>query len=77
MPPLPVVSAFEVIRALETIGYRVVRQRGSHFRLRDSLEQSHRPLTVPNHKVLKPGLLRSIIRDANLTVEEFVSLLKE
>ena len=77
MPPLPVVSAGDVIRALERIGYRVVRQRGSHLRLRDTLDQNHRPVTVPNHKVLKPGLLRSLIRDANLTVEEFVSLLRE
>jgi len=77
MPRLPVVSADEAIRVFEKIGYRVVRQRGNHIRLRDEQDEKHRPLTIPGHKTLKPGLLRHLIRDANLTVEEFVELLRE
>ena len=76
-PKLPLVSAKETIGAFQKIGYTVVRQRGSHIRLRDLNDPLHKPLTVPNHKEIKPGLLRKMIRDANLTVEEFVRLLKE
>lgn len=76
MSPLPVVSARDAIRVFERIGYRQVRQRGSHIRLRDDSDSSHSPLTVPNHKALKPGLLRKLIRDAGLTVDAFNELLK-
>lgn len=75
-PRLPVVSGRQVIRALERIGYHVVRQRGSHIRLRDEDDPDHLPVTVPDHRTVKPGLLRKILRDANLTVSEFVDLLK-
>ncbi|MFC2045956.1 type II toxin-antitoxin system HicA family toxin [Chloroflexota bacterium] len=75
-PKLPVVSGRQVIRVLERLGYQVVRQRGSHIRLRDESNSEHLPVTVPGHRSLKPGLLRQILRDANLTVDEFVALLK-
>ena len=75
-PKLPVVSGRQVVRALERIGYRVVRQRGSHIRLRDESNPNHLPITVPDHKTVKPGLLRKILRDADLTVDEFMDLLK-
>jgi len=75
-PKLPVVSGRESVKAFERIGYQVVRQRGSHIRLRDESDPDHLPLTVPDHKTLKPGLLRKLLRDADLTVGEFVDLLK-
>lgn len=75
-PKLPVVSGRRVIRVLERIGYCVVRQRGSHIRLRDEDDPDYLPVTVPDHKAIKPGLLRKILRDANLAVDEFVDLLK-
>jgi predicted RNA binding protein YcfA (HicA-like mRNA interferase family) len=75
-PRLPVVSGRQTIKAFERIGYRVVRQRGSHIRLRDETNPDHLPLTVPDHKALKPGLLRKLLRDADLTVDEFLALLK-
>jgi predicted RNA binding protein YcfA (HicA-like mRNA interferase family) len=75
-PKLPVVSGRQVIRVLEHLGYQVVRQRGSHIRLRDESDPEHLPVTVPDHRNLKPGLLRQILRDANLTVDEFVKLLR-
>ena len=75
-PKLPVVSGRQAIRALEQVGYQVVRQRGSHIRLRDESDPEHLAVTVPDHKTLKPGLLRQILRDANLTVDEFTDLLK-
>jgi len=73
---LPVVSGHQLLRALERIGYRVVRQRGSHIRLRDESNPNHLPLAVPDHRAIKPGLLRKILRDADLTTDEFVALLK-
>ena len=77
MSKLPVVSGEDAIRAFERIGYEIVRQRGSHIRMRDEKHSNHLPLTIPKHKALKPGLLRRLIRDADLTVEEFNTLLRK
>jgi predicted RNA binding protein YcfA (HicA-like mRNA interferase family) len=74
-PKLPVVSAQETIKALQRIGYEVVRQKGSHIRLRNYQDSTRKPITVPNHKELKLGLLRSILNDAKLSVDEFANLL--
>lgn len=75
-PNLPLVSGRQAGRAFERIGYRVVQQRGSPIRLRDEINPNHLPLTVPNHKTIKPGLLRRLLCDADLTVEEFMAWLK-
>ncbi len=74
-PALPVVSGKDVIRALERAGYVVVRQKGSHVRLLDDKNPEHKPVTVPLHKEIDKGLLRAIIRDADMTVEGFTKLL--
>jgi predicted RNA binding protein YcfA (HicA-like mRNA interferase family) len=74
-PKLPVVSSKEVIKALQKIGYEVVRQKGSHIRLRNYSNPKRRPITVPNHKYLKQGLLKNILNDTELSVEEFINLL--
>ena len=74
---LPIISGKDAIKAFEKIGYKVVRQKGSHIRLRDDNNQFHKPITIPNHKVLKPGLLRMLIKDTNLTIESFLSLIKD
>lgn len=76
-PKLPVVSGDEAIGTFKRIGYIIVRQRGNHIRLRDLNDRTHKPLTVPRHKELRPGLLRKLIKDANLTVDEFVRLLTD
>ena len=73
MARLPVLSARECIAALEKIGFYVVRQRGSHISLRRDDPPTY--LTVPNHRELKTGTLRALIRQAGLTVDEFVALL--
>jgi len=75
MSKLPVVSGRIVIKALGKVGYEVVRQKGSHVRLVARDSPNRKPLTVPLHDPIKPGLLRHIIRDANLSIEEFVALL--
>ncbi len=72
MPTLPVLSGRDCIRALTRLGYREIRQRGSHVRLACP---GRTPVTVPLHPVLDRGTLRSIIRAADITVEEFCRLL--
>lgn len=74
MSKLPVVSGMDVLKALARIGYEVDHQTGSHMILRER-EPPHRRLTVPRHKEIAKGTLRAIIREAGLTVEEFVKLL--
>jgi predicted RNA binding protein YcfA (HicA-like mRNA interferase family) len=74
-PPLPVVSGDQAIRAFQRIGYDCVRQRGDHMRLRHMEGGRRQPLSVPRHRELRPGLLRRLISDAGLTVEEFIALL--
>jgi predicted RNA binding protein YcfA (HicA-like mRNA interferase family) len=74
MSKLPVVSGQDVIKALAKIGYEFDHQRGSHIVLRQTFEP-YRRITVPNHKEIAKGTLRKIIRDAGLSVEDFVGLL--
>lgn len=73
MPKLPVVSSRECMTALQKAGFYVSRQKGSHITLRRDDPKGR--VTVPNHKTIKPGMLRRIINDAGLTVEEFIELL--
>jgi len=74
VPKLPAVSGMEVVKALAKIGYEVDHQTGSHMILRQK-ETPYRRLTVPKHSELAKGTLRAVIRQAGLTVEEFVELL--
>ena len=60
--------------AFVKVGYREDRQASSHIILRHQ-DPPYRRLTVPDHKDLARGTLRSLIREAGLTVEEFVALL--
>ena len=75
MPKLPSVSAKEAIRAFEKLDYKIVRQKGSHIRMHHNTDHNKRPLTVPNHKIIGKGLLRKLLRDADLTVGNFIKLL--
>ncbi|MBE7512191.1 MAG: type II toxin-antitoxin system HicA family toxin [Anaerolineales bacterium] len=73
MPPLPVISGGRWVKALEKIGFLSVCQTGSHIIVRCA-----EPLTtipIPDHKELAPGTLRSIIRQAGLSIAEFIALL--
>ncbi len=68
------VSGIDAIKALKKAGYTPVRQRGSHVILEN---QDGRLIVVPLHKRLKTGLLRAIIKEAGLTIEEFIELLND
>ncbi len=69
---LPVASGKDVIKALSKIEYYVRDQKGSHVHLRHPYRK---PLTVPDHPEIARGTLRAIIKEAGLTVEEFLDLL--
>lgn len=70
-PALPVVSGKETARALKRVGFEQVGQRGSHLKLKRG---DGRIVIVPLHRELATGTLRSVLRQAGLTVEEFVRL---
>jgi predicted RNA binding protein YcfA (HicA-like mRNA interferase family) len=72
------VSADRLIRALEQVGYEVVRQKGSHVRLRRQGPPAH-AITVPLHNPLKTGTLHGILAEVapllSTTVEALARLL--
>ena len=55
-------DARELVKALQRVGYRVVRQSGSHIRLQTEQPKPH-ALTIPNHSPLKLGTLSAILGD--------------
>jgi predicted RNA binding protein YcfA (HicA-like mRNA interferase family) len=73
MNKLPKISGRDCVKALNRAGFYLKRQRGSHIILRrdDPFSQ----LVVPDHKELDRGTLRAIIRQAGLSVEQFVEYL--
>ena len=74
---LPLVSGMEVIKALHRAGFIVIRQRGNHVILKKSSGESIIKVTVPLHKTIKKGTLRKILDIAEISVEEFLELLKK
>lgn len=76
MGKLPIVTSKELIRVLEGLGFEVVRQKGSHLRLKHS---DGRVVTVPVHlgQDIGRGLLRKILRDVELSPDEFAVLLEK
>lgn len=74
MAKLPLISGKRAVKMFVEIGYKVVRRRGSHIRLH---HQTKKPLTISDHKILGRGLLRKLLRDAELSAKEFVKLVKK
>lgn len=70
MASLPVLSGHEVVRVFESFGWTVARQKSSHIIL--TKEGENVTLSIPNHNEVARGTLRSLIRSANLTVDQFV-----
>lgn len=75
MPALPTLSGRDTVRTFEALGWRVVRQRGSHMIL--TKEGSLVTLSVPDHREVAKGTLRGLIRSAGLTVTEFLDALQK
>ena len=73
-PKLPRITAGKIIKVLEKHGFACVRQSGSHMIFKNKEEKR---VTVPYHskKILHPKVLKSILRDADMTVDELQELL--
>ena len=74
MPPLPVLKGKKVVRIFEKFGWEVARKKDSHIIM--VKENSIATLSIPNHKEVARGTLRSLIRSAGLTVQEFENALR-
>jgi predicted RNA binding protein YcfA (HicA-like mRNA interferase family) len=75
MAALPNLGARAVVKAFGRDGWHVARQKGSHVIL--VKEESWVTLSVPDHREVAPGTLRSLIRASGLTVEAFAALAKK
>lgn len=73
MARLPVISGRDAVKAFSRAGWRAVRQHGSVVIMEKPGVKAI--LTLPMHAELRRGLLRSLIRDAGMTVDEFVRVL--
>jgi len=67
------ISGHDAVKAFGRAGWATTRRKGSHVILHKT--DMHFHLTVPDHREVKEGLLRSLIADAGLTVDEFLTLL--
>jgi predicted RNA binding protein YcfA (HicA-like mRNA interferase family) len=73
MPRLPRISGRQAVSAFERAGFHVRRQRGSHIIMtRPGFPET---LSIPDHRELKTGTPRALIRKAGLSVERFEELL--
>lgn len=73
MTRLPVISGRACAQALQRAGFILARQRGSHMVL--YRDEPPAQVVVPDHRELDRGTLRSILRQAGISVEDFVRLL--
>lgn len=73
MPELPRVSGNDAIKIFERLGFKTLRQRGSHVVLR----KDNKGCVIPVHKELAIGTLRSAIKQAGITLEEFIKAYKD
>jgi predicted RNA binding protein YcfA (HicA-like mRNA interferase family) len=75
MTKVPSLAYEQVIRALQRSGWIVVRQKGSHIRLQKRTSIETLKLTVPAHRPILRSTLAHIIKQAKLSVDEFLKLL--
>ena len=73
MGKLPIVSGREAAKVFQKVGWRLVRWRGSHMILTKEGEEA--TLSIPDHKELGRGLLRALVRDARLNIDDFSEFL--
>ena len=73
MSRLPQVSGSDVVRVLQKVGFSIRRQHGSHMIMRRNAPFAQ--TVVPNHRQIDRGTLRAILRQTDLSVDEFNKLL--
>ena len=78
MPKFPVDAPIKkVIKTLQALGFRIVRQ-GNHISMvRDNPDGTHTPLTMPNHSRIKGSTLRTIINQAGISRDDFLKAYKD
>ena len=78
-PKLPQISGQDLVRVLQKLGYEVLRQKGSHIRLRKMANAGAHNITIPEHKTIAKGTLNDIITKVslwnNISKEELIKLL--
>ena len=72
MPKLPRVSGQQVLRALERLGFQKVRQSGSHV----VMKRESKGCVVPMHAEVKVGTLAGVLRQAEVSPDEFIVALR-
>jgi predicted RNA binding protein YcfA (HicA-like mRNA interferase family) len=72
MSKLNRVSGKEAVKALERLGFRQVRQRGSHVIMRKDLPEGAVGCVIPMHREVAIGTLKSALKQAKITPEEFL-----
>jgi predicted RNA binding protein YcfA (HicA-like mRNA interferase family) len=75
MPKLPSISGERVVRALKRAGFIELRQKGSHVSMEKKTPEKVFRTIVPQHRILAKGTLSDILRQAGLTIDEFLDLL--
>jgi predicted RNA binding protein YcfA (HicA-like mRNA interferase family) len=73
MPKFPGLSGKDIIRSLEKLGFRVARQSGSHV----LMKKGSKGCVVPNHKEVKVGTVNGVLRQAEISPEEFQKALSD
>ncbi len=72
MSKLPRISGEKTIRTLKIFGFEVMRQQGSHVILKKKMAKGEIGCVVPLHRELAVGTLRGILKQAKITVEDFL-----
>jgi predicted RNA binding protein YcfA (HicA-like mRNA interferase family) len=72
MPDIPVLSGAQIVKALEDLGFRQTRQKGSHVMMR----RGSQGCVVPLHREVKRGTLAGILRQAGVSAEDFLAALR-
>ena len=80
MSKLPVISGDKLIKLLMSLGYKIVRQKGSHVRLRKITEAGEHNITVPKHSEIARGTLNDILSKIsiwnNMPKEQLIEMLE-
>lgn len=75
MAKLPILSAHKIIKALKNIGFDVVSQKGSHIKMKKKTSNETFTAIIPNYTEVPVGTLKSIIRQAGVSTDDFIKLL--
>lgn len=67
----------QVVKALEKLGFRMVREGNHIAMLRENPDGSRTPLTMPNHRTIKGSTLRTILSQTGISRDDFLNVYEE